>query len=59
MSREKLEKMRDCFGVAHDLMLIGQFPGSSSESVSKSIQFLKAHHDDLVEQIKKLDEVKS
>jgi mannose/fructose/N-acetylgalactosamine-specific phosphotransferase system component IIB len=53
-SIEELKKLCECYGLAHDVMVGGIYPGSASQAVSSSIQFLKANHADLSEQIKKL-----
>lgn len=39
-SKQELEKVRDLFGLSHDLLAQAQFPGHVSPKVTECMQFL-------------------
>lgn len=56
-TKEELIKLRDCYSLAHDVMIGGTYPGSASGAVSQSVQFLMANYADLKDQVEKMEEV--
>lgn len=45
-SKEDIEKVRDLFGLAHDLIAQAQFPGHVAGKVQETLQFLAFQFND-------------
>lgn len=45
-SKQDVEKVRDLFGLAHDLIAQAQFPGHVSPKVAEVMQFLAYQYND-------------
>lgn len=54
-SKEDLVRVKELFGLSHDLLSQASFPGHISMKVAESLNFLKFHYTSMDEAIKKLD----